>query len=156
MISDVVVTAVATLQKRAMGTSDLYKLDRIERALDELLRNPGSSRVPATYRIRSAMGHAYETLERRKTIVPQAELTQEFHEPSYIESAFFKVEILAWICVEPEFREPDRELLMDLALGHEAEALAEQHGVSLPRMRERISRCRRRARELRANLDLVA
>ncbi|MFF3060174.1 hypothetical protein [Streptomyces sp. NPDC057909] len=155
MISDAVVTAVRTLQEQALRIRDSYELDRIERALDELLRNPAGS-TPAAYRSRSALGHAYETLERRKAIAPQTELEVSGQEPGYDEGAFHEIEMMAWLCVEPGFKERDRKLLIDLALGHDTETLAERDGISVVRLREHVSRCRKRARELKPNLDLVA
>ncbi|WP_435059407.1 hypothetical protein [Streptomyces sp. bgisy060] len=155
MMSDAVVTAVKTLQERALRARNTYELDRIERALDELLRNPENP-APAQHRVRSALGHAHEAIERRKAIAPQTELADHGQEPGYVEFAFQEIEMLAWISVEPGFKEPDRALLIDLALGQDAEMLAERDGVPVARIRERISRCRRQARQLRSKMDLAA
>ncbi|MGW1124832.1 hypothetical protein [Streptomyces sp. NPDC002526] len=155
MMSDAVVTAVKILQERALRADDTYELDRIERALDELLRTPGNP-APAQHRVRSALGHAYEAIERRKAIAPQTEFTDHGQEPGYVEFGFQEIEMLAWISGEPELKEPDRALLIDLALGQDAEMIAERDGLPVVRIRERISRCRRQARQLRSKLDLAA
>ncbi|WP_251146528.1 hypothetical protein [Streptomyces sp. CBG30] len=81
MISHPVAGAVSALQKQALASSDTYELDRIDRALDELLRNPTNASTPAPFRTKSAMGHAYEVLERRRAIVQFIPL-----EPNYVNS----------------------------------------------------------------------
>ena len=156
MMSDTVTAAVRDLQKRAMRTTDSYELDRIERAMDEILRHPEDDHVPAKHLTRSALGHAYETLKRRKEIAPRTEVYTEYDEPGYVEQGFHDAEILECIRVEPTFKQPDRAILLALALGADAEILAHPCGMSIPRMRERISRVRHSARACRAAWELVA
>ncbi|MFG2956390.1 hypothetical protein ACGF5O_22035 [Streptomyces sp. NPDC048291] len=156
MISMPVEDAVFTLQERAMRTHDLYQLDRIERALDELLRNPADDAVPSHRRIRSAMGHAYEALERRKEIVPSVAMLDEHDEPGRDEPGFHFIEVLDWIRTEPQFGLVERILLEALAHGDDAVTLADRHCLPLPRMRERISRARRTAKRVRGPLGLAA
>lgn len=152
MMSDAVIDAVKSLQEQALSTCDHYEWERIELALDEILRQPASE-TPAQKRVWSARGHAYETLKRRGQIVPQASDGQE---PRYVEGAFLMVEVTAWISLEPDFSAADRALLADLAEGWDAVMIAERDGVPLPRVRERISRCRSRARALRDKARLAA
>ncbi|MGP3967392.1 hypothetical protein [Streptomyces sp. 6N223] len=147
MISPPIAGAVETLQKQALTSHDTYELDRIDRALDELLRNPADTSTPAKFRIRSAMGHAYEALERRRAIAPRVALDPEHHDNGH-DVPYVTVEILAWLRTEPSLSDSDRVLLNDLARGHDAASMAQRHGVPLARMRERISRARRRARKL--------
>ncbi|MFE0477478.1 hypothetical protein ACFW2V_38380 [Streptomyces sp. NPDC058947] len=156
MMSDAVTAAVAELQQRAMDTTDSYALDRIERAMDEILRKPGNETVPTNYRIRSALGHAYETLERRKEIAPRAEIRTEGDEPGYTEQGYHRIEMLEWIRFEPAFGKVDRIILSSLATGEDAVTLSERHCLPVTRMRERISRCRRVARQAWAKLGLAA
>ncbi|MEU3535119.1 hypothetical protein AB0E70_26575 [Streptomyces murinus] len=148
MISHPVAGAVSALQKQALASSDTYELDRIDRALDELLRNPTNASTPAPYRTKSAMGHAYEVLERRRAIVQFIPL-----EPNYInrgqpDHSLLAAELLAWVNTEPNLTQAERVLLNDLAGGHDAVSLADRQAVPLQRMRERVSRARRRARAL--------
>ncbi|MGW0713049.1 hypothetical protein ACWD4G_45225 [Streptomyces sp. NPDC002643] len=154
MFSDVIKAAVTTLQQRAMDTWDTYDLERQERALDELLRNHESTSGSVRHRIRSATGHAYEVLERRKVIAPSDPVSAGLREPSYSEHGFYQVEWLDWIRTEPTFNLVDRTILRSLAVGEDAETLAARHNLPLPRMRQRISRARRAARQARTNLDL--
>ncbi|SFC60096.1 hypothetical protein [Streptomyces aidingensis] len=155
MFSDVIEAAVITLQRRAMHTRDSYDLERSERAIDELLRDPENPSGSARHRIRSARGHAYEVLERRKAIAPRAIMHAGMTEPSCTEHSFSRTEWLDWIRTEPTFNLIDRTILHSLAVGEDAETLAARHNLPLPRMRQRISRARRVAREARANLDLI-
>ncbi|MGV9850565.1 hypothetical protein ACWDWU_17625 [Streptomyces sp. NPDC003442] len=155
MISDAVVTAVQQLQAQALRTSDAYGLERIERALDELIRKPHDDK-PAPFLIRSALGHAYETIERRKAIAPHTELPAGGQEPGCVEGAYAEIEMCAWVSAEPGLKEADRSLLTHLVRGRDAVMLAEQEGVPVTRMRERISRCRRQARQLWADVEPAA
>jgi hypothetical protein len=155
MFSDVIEAAVTTLQRSAMDTWDTYDLERHERALDELLRDHENTSGSAWHRIRSAKGHAYEVLERRKVIAPRDPVHAVLCEPSYTEHGFYKAEWLDWILTEPMFNIIDRTILRSLAVGEDAETLAARHNLPLPRMRQRISRARRVARQARANLDLA-
>ncbi|AXI78531.1 hypothetical protein [Peterkaempfera bronchialis] len=148
MISHPVAGAVKALQKQALASRDTYQLDRIDRALDELLRNPTEDTSPAQYRMRSAMGHAYEALERRRAIAPSVPLDPERMDGGHTDARYPVVEILAWLWSEPNLADGERILLDELARGHDAASMARRHGVALPRMRERISRARRHARAL--------
>ncbi|WP_028648089.1 hypothetical protein [Nocardiopsis sp. CNT312] len=149
MISPPVIGAVQALQKQALTSHDTYELDRIDRALDELLRNPDdTSSTPTKHRIRSAMGHAYEVLERRRTIAPAAAFDHELGDQENTDASYLVVEIHTWLQTEPHLANGERALLEDLAHGHDATTMAQRYGVPLPRMRERISRARRRARTL--------
>ncbi|MFF0227488.1 hypothetical protein [Streptomyces sp. NPDC004629] len=156
MISHPVAGAVTALQKQALASRDTYELDRIDRALDELLRNPTDTSTPAQHRIRSAMGHAYEALERRRAIAPVVPLNHERADHGHTDARYLVVEIMAWLQAEPELASAERVLLDDLAHGHDATSMARHLGVPLPRMRERISRARRHARTLWRNAEAAA
>lgn len=156
MISHPVAGAVQILQKQALTSRDNYELDRIERALDELLRNPTDTDTPAPHRVRSARGHAYEVLERRRSLAPCVPLDHEGAERGRPDSNYLIVEILVWLRGEPALATSERLLLNDLARGHDAAAIAERHSVSLPRVRERISRARRHAKTLWQAAEVTA
>ncbi|WP_406260217.1 hypothetical protein OIA45_19260 [Streptomyces chartreusis] len=148
MISHPVEGAIVALQQSARVTFDTYQLDRIDRALDELLRNPSDESTPAEYRVRSAMGHAYEVLERRKTIAPLVSLEAEHTEQGVSDRDYPLVEINEWLRGEPGISQEQRALLQALARGEDAATLAQCEGLPVARVRERISRARRAAREL--------
>lgn len=155
MMSDAVLDAVCQLQDRSLRTCDTYALERIERALDELLRKPHED-APVPYLLRSALGHAYETIERRKAIARQCELNAEGREAAFVEGAYDVVEVAVWVCGQSGLREQDRALLLQLAQGHDSETLAEKMDIPVTRMRERISRCRRQARQLWDAVEIAA
>ncbi|WP_019635059.1 hypothetical protein [Actinomadura atramentaria] len=156
MISYSVARAVTALQRQALASRDTYELDRIDRALDELLRNPTDASTPAQHRIRSAMGHAYEALQRRRAIAPLVALNPERADHGRIDTCYLTVEILVWLHAEPGLASAERALLNDLARGHDATSIAHHLGVPLPRMRERISRARRHARTLWRKAETAA
>jgi hypothetical protein len=120
MISHPVAGAVQALQQQALASRDTFQLDRIDRALDELLRNPTEHAGPAPSRVRSAMGHAYEALERRRTLAPSVPLDSEHTDSSYVDASYLVVEILAWLTSEPNLDAGERLLLGELARGHDA------------------------------------
>ncbi|WP_251146531.1 hypothetical protein [Streptomyces sp. CBG30] len=87
-------------------------------------------------------------LERRRAIVQFIPL-----EPNYVNSgqpdhSLLAAELLAWVNTEPNLTQAERVLLNELAGGHDAVSLADRQAVPLQRMRERVSRARRRARAL--------
>ncbi|MGB8946486.1 MAG: hypothetical protein WCD21_40570 [Streptomyces sp.] len=148
MISHPVEGAIFALQQSALTTFDTYQLDRIDRALDELLRNPTDESTPTDYRVRSAMGHAYEVLERRKAIAPCTSLSAEATEIEATDQGYVLVETLEWLRTQPGIPQNQRALLQDLAHGEDAESLACREELPAARVRERISRARKRAHQL--------
>lgn len=157
MINQPVEAAVIALQKRALATRDLYELDRIDRALDELLRNPDerASAASAISRVRSALGHAYETIESRRKIAPLIVLDD--HTDRCSDDPGYRIaEIILWLRTEPTLATSDREILCHLADGEDAKSLAEWHGLPVARMRERISRARRNGRQIWNGTALAA
>lgn len=156
MISHPVEGAILALQQRALATCDTYELDRIDRALDELLRNPTDTTTPPKFRVRSAMGHAYEAMERRKAIAPSAPLDTEQSDQGTQDASYLVIEVLEWLRVEPALAKGERTLLSALAGGGDAESLAAHHGLPVHRMRERISRARRSAHKLWKGTVLAA
>jgi hypothetical protein len=138
--------ALLMLTRRADKASDLFTLNRVDRAKDEIVRLNSSS--PAPFQVRSAWAHAGAVLRERRALVPSVQLgeVKPQDEPGSEEMAFTAVETRQWLDTTPSLSKPQRDLLQNLALGIEAEALAFQRGISLPRMREQISRTRQRAR----------
>lgn len=156
MISHPVAGAVIALQEQALASRGTYELDRLERALDELLRNPSDAVTPTRFRVRSAMGHAYEALERRRAIASPVPLDIDRAYCGHVDGRYLVVELMAWLSNEPGLAKNERSLLVALARGGDAASLAARHGLPLPRMRERISRARRNARALWQNAEATA
>ncbi|WP_033288298.1 hypothetical protein [Amycolatopsis jejuensis] len=157
MISQTVQAAVIVLQQRALAARDLYELDRIERALDELLRTPSgqSTSTPAAARMRSALGHAYEAIERRREIAPSTVL-DDHTDLGFEDQNYRLAEIHLWLQTEPALTASDRTILRDLADGEDAASLADRHGLPVARVRERISRARRHGRQIWHETALAA
>ncbi len=155
MISEAVQAAVIALQNRALTARDMYELDRIDRALDELLRTPQKPTAgPPKAHMRSALGHAHQAIERRREIAPAAEL-DEGAEVGAEDQNFRLVEIRLWIQSEPALTVGDRTMLNNLAAGESAESLAHRHGLPVTHVRQRISRARRHARQIWHEAALV-
>ncbi|MFE6981114.1 hypothetical protein [Streptomyces griseus] len=155
MMSQAVVDAVRILQDRTRKARDNYELERIDRALDEILRNPMNI-TPAKAQVKSAWGHAYTVLEKRKALTRPQPIEEMFAHPQVEEFGYAQTEMICWISSELGFKDAERSLLIDLALGHDCEILAQRDGLPVQRVREHISRSRKRARGLKANLFLTA
>ncbi|MFJ2805390.1 hypothetical protein [Kitasatospora sp. NPDC087271] len=147
--------ALVLLTRRADNTGDLFTLDRVDRAKDEIIRLNSSS--PAPFQLRSAMAHASAVLHERRKLVPSMRLSEvePQDEPETEEMAFAAVDTYHWLQTTPSLAEPQRALLQNLAAGLEPDALASRRGIPLPRMREQISRARKLARTAYAS-EVVA
>ena len=146
MFSSQAQSAYSTLQSQALLSADGYMLDRLERALDEILRNPRNT-SPAPFQVRSALANAGKVIDNRRNLAPQTSLDEQaksFDEPGKIDARYGAFEISYWLD-RAAVSDADRRLLRSLAAGADATALAETAGVSVQRMRERVSRARRAA-----------
>jgi hypothetical protein len=149
VISLSVQAAVSQLQQQAIRTWDLYDLDRLDRALDELVRNPYKATPPAFQR-RSAMANASKVLQDRRRIVTFVSIDQTAKtnqsvyssEPGTDDTEPDVLDIHLWLETTPSLTSLQRDLLRALAAGWDAPSLATRYQVPLPRMRERISRAR--------------
>lgn len=132
------------LYEQAKHTSDNFALERIDRALDEIVRLNNSD--PAAWQVRSAMANASKVIRgRRRAVSPDSleALRVDVAVPSDTEDI---VELRVWLHGTSGVNEGQRRLLSLLAVGKDAADLAAMHRVPLPRMREQISRARRAAR----------
>ena len=151
MMSLEVQTAVSTLQQRAVSAHDVFDLERIDRALDELTRNPGKTAKPQ-YQVRGALSNASKVLIRRKCRLPLSSTDDPgLHESvrerafAYIDGGFDTVDLRQWLDTTPSLSTRERWILQALADGADAEMLSALLNLPLARVRERISRARRTA-----------
>ncbi|GAB2646738.1 hypothetical protein [Kribbella swartbergensis] len=145
MISEPVLAAVTTLQQLALRSYDGYDLDRVDRALDELLRSP-SKTAPAAFQRRSALANAAKVLQTRRALAPGIVIDPsdgDASDPSSSDGAIDELDIRLWLETTPALTADQRDLLRALADGADAESLAQLHGIPVQRVRERISRARR-------------
>jgi hypothetical protein len=148
MLSTQVQSAVQALQARALATADSYQLDVTDRALDELIRNPGSHR-PAAYQVRSARANAAKVVRSRRQIYDQGVLQNLDPRPGVhrqerlLQPPDEAADTLDWLARTSSLTDGQRRILSDLADGHDAESLSTRDRVPLGRIRERISRARR-------------
>lgn len=144
MLSSEAESAYLALQSRALSARESYTIDRVERALDEIIRNPENTK-PADHQVRSAWANAGKVLENRRSLAPQMSLDTPGLQLAEVDGAFDAVEIFDWLdhaAVSPS----DGLVLRLLARGADAQLLADVDDVPVQRMRERISRARRVAR----------
>lgn len=150
MITREVQSALIHLQARSSQTLDTFESERIDRALDEILRSP-ENESPFRFQVRSAIAHATERLKERRTRVTFRSLEHDLEagssHPGYVEPDFALVEIASLIDAAP-LPAKDRALLHLLAIGENVSTPAGKLGVSEQRMREQISRLRRKAKPL--------
>lgn len=149
MMSLEVQAAVRTLQQQAVSAHDVFDLDRIDRALDELTRNPHKTAEPQ-HQVRGALGNAGKVLVRRKKRLPLGSSDDpDLHESvrerafAFIEGGFDAADLRQWLDTTPSLSTRERWILQALADGADAEMLSALLNLPLARVRERISRARR-------------
>ena len=149
MMSLEVQTAVRTLQQRAVSAHDVFELDRIDRALDELTRNPQKTAEPQ-HQVRGAISNASKVLVRRKKRLPLGSSDDpDLHESArerafaFIEGGFDTADLRQWLDTTRLLSARERWILQALADGADAEMLSAWLNLPLARVRERISRARR-------------
>lgn len=141
MLSSEAQSAYLTLQSVALAAKDNYTIDRVERALDEIIRNPENTK-PAAHQARSAWANAGKVLQNRRTLVRQVPLDTPGLDLAQVEGAYAAVDILGWLDLAA-VSAGERALLQGLAGGNDARMLADVQGIPVQRMRERIARARR-------------
>lgn len=151
MFSPEAESAYLALQREAIATRDTYELDRIDRALDEILRNPLRS-SPAAFQYRSAMAHAAQVIADRRRTAPIVSPGSAGVEHATVEPGFAEVEASLWIEAMP-VPDRDRAILHGLAADVPMEDLAPAYRLTVPRMREAVSRVRARARQCRTSVE---
>lgn len=150
MISLDVQAAVRSLQQPIDVTKtslDSFELDRTDRALDELIRNPAKTGSPIGL-ARSARANALKVV-RSRAATTEFSLDEDLHaeKRTRAESAaaydpMVEFETLDWLASTPSVTTGQRRLLTALADGCDADDIARAMGAPVQRMRERISRAR--------------
>lgn len=157
MISLETEAAVVILQQRAdvmSATSDVFELDRIDRALDQLVAHPTDTKPP-TFQVRDALANASKVLKERRArdVYRMDDATLHERHREEVELAHLRAmpplatkessDILLWIASTPSLTDDERSLLFLLSQGEDAVTLAERTGTSVLRLREQIARARR-------------
>lgn len=137
-------TALLRLYELAKRTTDNFTLERIDRALGEVVRLNASS--PPEQQVRSAMANAYKVMrDRRQTVSPES------IEALQVDIAFTNgdeeaVDLMEWLHATPRVTPSQRNLLLLAAADCDPADIAVSHHVPVLRIREQISRARRAAR----------
>lgn len=157
MISLETEAAVVILQQRAdvmSATNDVFELDRIDRALDQLVAHPTNTKPPI-FQVRDALANASKVLKERRArdIYRMDDATLHEHHREEVELAHLREmpplstegssDILLWIGSTPSLTDDERSLLFLLSQGEDAVTLAERTGTKVIRLREQIARARR-------------
>lgn len=142
--------AVVYLQQRSTRFTDIFELERHDRAIDELVANLDRS-APTPFQTRSALTNASKVIVGRRGIRSYGSLDRPRSDDSLpdvgtIDPAYVVVDIYHWLDTSPSLRPADRQLLRALAQGEDAHSLAPRYSLPVSRMRERISRARSAAR----------
>lgn len=143
-----VVSACAALYQRLARTQSFnqWETDRAEEALTELVNNPDRSDPPA-HQIRNALSNASKKLRRRSEMdayfFPNLQFGIDRAVPhDSVENALDIASVLS------RMPRAERRLLELAASGAESDDIAVELGLPVQRVRERLSRARRRARTL--------
>lgn len=134
--------------EQRLADRNSYLLDKIDRALDQLSRNPGKVGVPGRM-VRSALGNAATVLKNRKKNV-HYEDQYDFGETIFSisdESAYANIEVQDFLN-NSTLSSRDREILLYLLEDKSAEDIAVDKGISINLARVHISRARAKARKL--------
>ena len=100
MISLEVQAAVTTLQQRAKTAHDVFELERIDRALDELNRNPLKT-TDDRRQVRNTMRNAGKVLAHRKELLPLGSTDDPRLYESVRERAMGRAEVGYDVVAEP-------------------------------------------------------
>jgi hypothetical protein len=136
--------ALSHLHGQARRKADNFYLERIDRALDEIVRLNGPE--SRGRQVRSAMGSALKVMRRRREIAPCQSLDALGADQGCSDSGRGVIDLRLWLRDSKRITEQQRCLLTLLADALDAEAIAAMYGIPVPRMRERIARARKAAR----------
>lgn len=147
MITAEVQSALLSLYKRANASTDIYWLERIDRALDECVSNP-SRNAPSAFQVRSSLANAKKAIDKRRRVAVMISANDGdeadgagLHEGD----EYAAVDALLWLETTSSLSDREREVLRGLARGEDAESLSVRVKIPPQRMRERVSRARRAA-----------
>ncbi|MFK0402736.1 hypothetical protein ACIQTT_10430 [Microbacterium sp. NPDC090225] len=136
---------------------DVFDLDRIDRALDQILAHPAND-APAAFQVRDARANAAKVLKKRQTytvyaldddnlhVADRASVEYAARRHTDVGSETETFNIHWWMATTTALTDDQRSIIFLLADGEDAESLAARAGIPVARMREQISRARRVAR----------
>ena len=147
VLSEDVIEAVRLGQKRCAATRSVPEQQRIEFALDELLRHPEATGDPQDL-LDSALAHARTKIRRRAAIAPfypVGEPPDAASDPGGLaEQALIDV---FYVVASAPLTGRDRALLLFALADLDAPARAARLGLSVTQAQQRLSRARRHARD---------
>ncbi len=145
--------ALSRLYDQARRAADNFELERIDRALDEIVRL--NSPESHGRQVRSAMANASKVIRARRDIAPCISLDGLQVEHGHSDSHELVIDLRLWLRDTKRITDQQRRLLALLADDYDAEAIAAMYRIPVLRMREQISRARKAARAA-FDSDMVA
>jgi len=136
--------ALMRLYELAKRTFDNFALERIDRALDEVVRLNSDS--PPEHQVRSAMANASKVLRGRRQTVSSESIEALQIDIVVPDGAEQVIDLVEWLHGTPRIARSQRSLLMLVARDHDPADLAAHYRIPAPRIREQISRARSAAR----------
>jgi DNA-directed RNA polymerase specialized sigma24 family protein len=146
--------ALIRLYDQAKHTTDNFILERIDRALDEIIRL--NSADPPAWQVRSALANASKVITARRQIVASWPTDGDETSDATAGRQEDVIELRSWLRSTPHVTEQQRRLLILLAEGHDAVDVAALLDIPILRAREQISRARRAARSAYATTGMAA
>src|SRR4051794_33238943 len=106
-------SAINSLQGQALRRQDGYTLDRLDRALDEIVRNYENER-PAAWQVRSALANAAKVVQSRRAVVTLTPRTEGDSrgrpDTGSVDDAFAVAEVRDWLWRTPALTDDERKL----------------------------------------------
>jgi DNA-binding CsgD family transcriptional regulator len=146
MITEQTQAALLRLYALAGRAADVFELDRVDRALDEVLRL--NSDQPAAFQVRSALANASKVLRHRRSLAvttPLGEILPQY-EPRACDDEVAQIDVLLWLQRSSALTNAQREVLQLLCSEQDSAGIAQIWGAAPGRVREHVSRARRAAR----------
>jgi hypothetical protein len=145
--------ALTRLYNQAHRSADNFELERIDRALDEIVRLNSSQ--PPDHQVRSAMANASKVILGRRKIAPSVSL-ESLSERTAGGSQEPVIDLSLWLRDTKRITEQQRRLLALIAGTDDAATIAASYSIPATRMREQISRARRAARAAyRSDMNVI-
>jgi hypothetical protein len=141
--------ALMRLYEQAKHTTDNFALERIDRALDEIIRL--NSTDPPDRQVRSALANAYKVIRDRRQTVSSESLEARQADVASLGGDEDVIDLREWLRGTPHVTGRQRDVLTLLADDHDATDIAVFYNIPTSRAREQISRARRAARAAHDN-----
>jgi hypothetical protein len=133
--------ALVRLYKRARRAQDDYTQERVDRALDEIIR--ADKQGLPEHRVSSALSNASNAIREQREVIATERLEDLAEDVPVPGSEYDVIDLMDWVHRSRGISHHHRDLLRLLADGWDADGMADLYGVSARRMRGEIIRARK-------------